>query len=197
MVYSFYKLYYTFDLNKADLGIMKKPSRYMPKRKELKYVDRKTLAALVLLPAALFIIILPRYFGVIAAIMFYGWYFAMNYWGTVHDDKHFKKISQGREKDNICTFSRYFDCNQVDTWVIRAVFEEIQDYCSQVLIRPDDNVFDDLLIDEEDYTDDLVPEIADRCGRSLEGGENNSNWGETNTLKGLIYFLNSQPKLQD
>eukprot|EP01034_Spumella_vulgaris_P040373 gene40373-49929_t len=51
--------------------------------------------------------------------------------------RHVKKASGGlsllaarRPGHSICHFAREFDCHAVDTWVIRAVYETLQDECA-------------------------------------------------------------------
>ena len=42
-----------------------------------------------------------------------------------HDEKR-AALFQERDGDSICEFARSFDVKVVDTWVIRAVYEELQ-----------------------------------------------------------------------
>ena len=88
----------------------------------------------------------------------------------------FKFSQKNRQNESICTFTRHFEYREIDTWVIRAVYEQLQDYMSSEKesfpIRPTDDVFVDLKIDEEDFECDLVEQIAQRSGRSLEEIEN-------------------------
>lgn len=36
------------------------------------------------------------------------------------------RMAQGRAGESICQFARSIDCRRVDTWVVRAVYEELQ-----------------------------------------------------------------------
>ena len=119
-------------------------------------------------------------------------------WDKKKRKKHFSKLLEGRENDSICTFSRHFECREIDTWVIRAVYEQLQSYMNSEKenfpIRVTDNVFEDLMIDDEDFEYDLVEDIAQRTGRSLKNAERNSFYGKANIVENLVYFFNEQPK---
>lgn len=82
--------------------------------------------------------------------------------------------------------------------MFRAVYEQLQNYMNGEKegfpIRPTDDVFKDLMIDNEDFEYDLVEEIAERTGRSLESAESNPYYGKANIVENLVYFFNEQPK---
>ncbi len=111
--------------------------------------------------------------------------------------KKFESLASEREKESICEFSRSFNCKKVDTWVIRAVYEQIQEYVSlskvSVPLRADDDLFDLLEIDEEDLDLDLLEEISQRTGRSMKNTEKNPYYEKVHTLGDLVYFVNEQP----
>jgi hypothetical protein len=116
------------------------------------------------------------------------------------DSVRHKKLSdmlKDRKNDSICSFARNFDCRKIDTWVIRAVYEQLQDYMQgdhpNFPIRANDNIYDELLIDEEDFELDLVDEIAQRTGRLFNDSEKNPYYGNVNTVADLVYFFNLQP----
>jgi len=115
--------------------------------------------------------------------------------------KHYELLINGRENDSICTFTRYFEYREIDTWVIRAVYEQLQNYMAPIRkgfpIHPTDDVFTDLRIDDEDFELDLIEEIAERTGRSLEGSESNEYYGKSDTVENLVYFFNNQPKVNE
>ncbi len=60
-------------------------------------------------------------------------------------------LIEERDGESICGFARSFDAKVVDTWVIRAVYEELQSEAEangkSVPIRADDSLTDDLQID--------------------------------------------------
>jgi hypothetical protein len=110
---------------------------------------------------------------------------------------HFDTLLKDRQSDSICTFAQHFDCRKTDTWIIRAVYEQLQNYLKSEKdnfpIRPLDDVFMDLKIDDEDFEYDLVTEIAERTGRSLDNAESNPYYGKANIVENLVYFFNAQP----
>ena len=112
--------------------------------------------------------------------------------------KHFAELLRERESRSICTFARHFDRRRVDTWVIRAVYEQLQSHVAsgskEFPILPADDVFTDLKIDDEDFEFDVVYEIAERTGRSLEDSERNPYFGRANIVENLVLFFNEQPR---
>lgn len=119
-------------------------------------------------------------------------------WLTQKTIKSFALLAERRKNDSICSFARHFDCRKVDPWVIRAVYEQLQErtdeYYPGFPIHPLDSVFEDLELDDEDFEEDVVGEIAHRTGRSLENAEENPYFGKANIVENLVYFFNLQPK---
>lgn len=111
--------------------------------------------------------------------------------------KHFQELLSKRENHSICEFARYFDCKEIDTWVIRAVYEQLQDYLKseheKFPVLPEDDIFIDLQIDDEDFECGIVEEISSRTGRTLSNAESNPYYGKANIVKNLVYFFNEQP----
>ena len=107
------------------------------------------------------------------------------------------KLSQERQELSICEFARSFDYRSVDTWVIRAVYESIQDYVSiheiPVPIKAEDDLINVLEIDDEDLEMDLLVEMLQRTGRSIENTPSNPYYGKVKTVADLVYFINAQP----
>jgi hypothetical protein len=90
--------------------------------------------------------------------------------GLIEMKRHRTKLAKlvaSRSGGSICEFARAFDRHAVDTWVVRAVYEQLQDYLGdqyRVPIRASDTFGADLPIDLEDLEMDIVPEIAQRTG---------------------------------
>jgi hypothetical protein len=164
-----------------------------------KYIEKpigfwgKIIIAVLLSLVALLVWLYPFLLGVIPIII------ALEIKDRIFRKKHFMVLLKGRDTDSICTFSRYFECRKIDTWVIRAVYEQLQNYLAPEKvafpIRPQDDVFKDLLIDNEDFEFDIVEEIAERAGRSLENTESNRYNGKASIVENLVYFFNEQPKV--
>ncbi len=108
-----------------------------------------------------------------------------------------KRLAAERKDESICTFARSFDRKVVDTWIIRAVHQELQVYVKYpdgvCPIRSTDRLDQDLHIDLEDI-DDLFPVIAQRTGRSTKNTESNPYYGKVSTAGDLVLFVNSQPR---
>lgn len=113
-------------------------------------------------------------------------------------EKHFQQLYKEREGLSICEFAREFDAKVIDTWIIRAVYEELQDMLlteQKIPIKASDNLFDTLMLDEEDIDLDLVEVIAQRTGRSLENNEINPYYGKVTTARNLVLFFNHQHRM--
>jgi hypothetical protein len=112
------------------------------------------------------------------------------------DNDHRRKIAASRE-ESICTFARSFDVRGVDTWVIRAVYEELREWLAQdgrpFPVRAQDALVRDLRIDPEDIDMSLAPAIAQRTGRSLERSERNPYSGKVQSVADLVMFFEHQP----
>jgi len=94
---------------------------------------------------------------------------------------------------SICTFAREFDCRAIDTWIIRAVFDEFSKYSVQSF-RADENILVNLKVDSEDF-EDIVFDVAERTGRSMDDYESNPFYDRITTVRGLVNFFVNQPKL--
>ena len=113
-------------------------------------------------------------------------------------DRYFSELRKSRDSLSLCDFAREFDRTSVDPWIIRATYEQVQDYLGSDRLIPiisSDKLEEDLLIDEEDLSLDLVEEIAERTGRSLDNSESNPYAGKVVTVSDLVHFFNNQPKL--
>jgi hypothetical protein len=106
---------------------------------------------------------------------------------------------QRSEDGGICEFARSFDSHHVDTWVIRAVYEELHSYLRgsgvNIAIRADDDLVKGLGIDAEDLEMGIASDIASRTGRSLKNPKQNPYYDKVRTAGDLVRFFNSQPKV--
>jgi len=110
--------------------------------------------------------------------------------------KQLKDLADSRRGESLCSFARGFDFRNTDTWVIRAVYEELQEYldsdCADFPIRPDDRLEVDLGIDGDDLDLDLAKQIAQRTGRSLTRTKGNAYYGKVKTPRDLVRFFVGQ-----
>lgn len=110
-------------------------------------------------------------------------------------ERYFEGLNNNRKGISICEFAREFDTGTTDTWIIRAVYEQLQNALptkQEVPIKASDHLFEVLMLDEEDLDLDLVEEISQRTGRSLENYENNPYYGKVTTARNLVLFFNHQ-----
>lgn len=115
-------------------------------------------------------------------------------WST---KKVLRKMAVSRKGEDIGTFARSFDCRTVDTWIIRAVYEELQPYlqCKEGVcpLRKTDRIFADLRVDDEEFSMDMIFVIAQRTNRSMENYEENPYFQKIDTVEDLVMFFNCQP----
>ena len=107
------------------------------------------------------------------------------------------RMAQSRAGESICQFARSIDCRRVDTWVVRAVYEELQRSLSLAMavpLRMTDHLQRDLRLDADDL-DDLVVDMAQRARRSLADTSANPLFGKVTTVGDLVEFLQAQPRL--
>ena len=109
-------------------------------------------------------------------------------------------MADKRQGLSICQFARQFSPHTVDTWVIRAVWNTLQGngYIDYPLpLKASDKLDDDLdLVNDADEVEELVEDIAARCGRDLCGIEDNPFLPIT-TVGSLVSVLNAQPMTQE
>lgn len=99
-------------------------------------------------------------------------------------------MADERKGLGICQFAREFAPRTVDSWIIRAVWDTLQDSVAQPLpLKADDKLDDDLNLACDE---DEVEEIAIRCGRELTGIEDNP-FLPIITVRDLVLALNAQP----
>jgi hypothetical protein len=106
-------------------------------------------------------------------------------------------LASVRSHGGLCEFARSFDCRTVDTWVIRAVYEALQEEMGDVggfSLKPTDLLMEDLGIDPDDLDLTLVPVIAKRTGRSLTNCNANPYFGRVTSLGDLVQFFNALPR---
>lgn len=102
-----------------------------------------------------------------------------------------------RPDDSICTFARSFDRRKVDPWVIRAVYNDLQNIMHRAEgpfpIRASDNLWTDLLIDEDDLDLDMAENLPQLIGRCNKNMKDNPHYGRVHTVEDLVLFFNALP----
>lgn len=100
---------------------MRKPSRYMKK-----YLNKKTKP--IVLACFLIVVVLVAIFYT-KVILFFIVLIVLSYiWSLIEApkiQKHFENLLSSRQSESICEFSREFNCREIDSWVIRATYEQV------------------------------------------------------------------------
>ena len=114
---------------------------------------------------------------------------------TRREKRRYEALARSRQGVSICEFARSFDTRQTDTWIIRATYQELQQwlqpYVAAFPVCASDRLSADFHL-EADELDDLLQDIAARSGRSLEKTEDNPWYGSVHTVKDLVAFINAQ-----
>jgi len=112
-------------------------------------------------------------------------------------EKQLEEKAKERKNEDIGTFARSLDYRNIDTWVIRAVYEEIQSELgfkeADIPIRASDNLENDLQLDDEDLFY-IYSRVAIRAGISDKDGEKNPYYDKVKTVEDMILFFDAQPK---
>ena len=119
-------------------------------------------------------------------------------WLLTHRERiRLRKMAQSRTDEGICEFARSFAIRDTDTWVIRAVYEELQKYLKRDVerfpLRASDRFDEDLRIDNDELYD-IAYEVACRTGYDLTETQNNPFYDKVITVKDMVHFLCKQPK---
>lgn len=114
---------------------------------------------------------------------------------TKREKRRYEALAGSRQGVSICEFARSFDARQTDTWIMRATYQELQQwlqpYVTAFPVCASDRLSADLHLEADDV-DDLLQEIAARSGRSLEKAEDNPWYGSVHTVKDMVAFINAQ-----
>ncbi len=111
---------------------------------------------------------------------------------SIFAHRRFKRLKEERKEESICTFARALPARDHDTWVVRAVYEELAGMVP-VPLRPLDLLDKDLGIDGLDL-EDAAREISHRCGRSLIDTKKNPMWDRVKTVADVVLFFENQPR---
>lgn len=186
----------TFASTYDRMKTMRSPSRLIPPRSE-KNISWVWLPGALLAGFGYFVYSssnTARYATAVLILGFGVWVAVIN----KREKRRLEGICSTRDEESICTFAQSFSTRHVDTRVIRAAHQEIQQlmksYISAFPVRASDSLLDDLNIDSDDI-EDLLVDIATRSGHSLDETEKNPFYGKINTVRDLVLFVNAQPRL--
>jgi hypothetical protein len=174
---------------------MRKFSRWMPPPRR----EPMTLAGWAVLTAILAGSVAAAIAWPVPVGIFLGpliiWIVAFN---VLHNGE-LRRLAAQRAGEDIGSFARHFDrrAEPFDPWVVRATWDALQPWArfpgGRLPLRPSDRLGEDLRIDDEEVGDQLVPEVAERAGRSLQRAESNPYWGRVVTVGDFVRFVTMQP----
>lgn len=114
------------------------------------------------------------------------------------DHYRMKKVATERGNPNICEYARSFDYKNVDTKIIREVWNEVQlnlrSYNEKPFPVKADDLFEEKYNLHPDDLDDIYWSVADRLGIDTEKPENNPYFNKVTSVKNLALFLHNQPR---
>jgi hypothetical protein len=167
---------------------MNLPSRRMAARRSPRTVG---MTSLIVISAAVgAVIVLAALANPIVALLFapcavlYGTF-------IVKHQRSVTRLRRERSEESICEFSRSLPARDHDTWVVRAVYEEVSSNRG-IPIRPADRLHD--LGFADDDIEMCVENAAHRADRSLVETAANGWNHRVQTVADLIAFLEHQPK---
>jgi len=107
----------------------------------------------------------------------------------------YKKSKRSRKEWNIGKFAKEFNLKEVDTWVVRAVYEAVYDEV-EIPIKADDDIDKDLGIDMGDLGfDEILINVSQRTGRVLtENSVGHDDIKNIITVRDLVEFFNKLPR---
>lgn len=173
---------------------MRTPSRKMPSIPERKLPWwRWPILGIILVTFCYWMycnpIVLIFFVGLVAAF----WFQSISMTG------YRRRLAVARINESICVFARSFD-RRTDTWILRAVYEELSKYNSvdgrPVPVRRTDRCLVNLKIDPEDLND-IANDIAARAQRSMDGAEKNPFYNKCMTVGDIVAFFEHQPMITD
>ena len=111
--------------------------------------------------------------------------------------RYFQRLTNARVGESICTFARAAP-REVDTWIVRAVYEQVQENLGSgkihVPVRWEDNFSTDLKVADDLELVELAEEISQRTGLSADGNEENPYYGKVHTVGDLVMYFHHQPR---
>jgi acyl carrier protein len=120
---------------------------------------------------------------------------------TAINHRRMKALALERGEPNICAYARSFDYRNVDTKIMREVYNLVQEWAGKYDNIPfpvqADDTFDGIYRMDPDDLDDIYFEVAEKLGISKEDAEANPYYDKVETVKDLVLFLNEQPRVNN
>ena len=138
----------------------------------------------------------PSVAAIASLLLCVAFFFARRVAKREEDTLH--RLAEAREGESICEFAREFDTRAVDTWIVRAVYEQIQGQLKHVHpafpVRATDRLKEDLHLNDDDLDLDIAMQVEQRTGRSLNETKANPLYGQVKTVRDLVLFFQAQPR---
>jgi hypothetical protein len=115
------------------------------------------------------------------------------------DNRRLRRLAAERTREDIGTFAVAFDpCTEpFDPEVVRAVWDALDPYTKfrggKLPLRPADDLSHTFGFEGDDLGD-LIDEVAERSGHTLERKESNPLFGRVKTVGDVVRFVTFQPK---
>ena len=108
-------------------------------------------------------------------------------------EKKIAAIREERKGEDIGTFARALPFRKINTWIIRALYEEIADEMGDDTfpLRPSDRLEEDLRLDD-DALFWIYERVMRRVGLSVEGVESNPYYDRVKTVEDMVMFFHHQ-----
>ena len=115
------------------------------------------------------------------------------------DHQRMKKIAVERGDPNICEYARSFDYRNVDTKIMREVWNELQlnlgNYNGKPFPIKAEDIFKETYHLDPDDLDDIYLSVADCLGIDTANPQSNPYFNQVNNVKNLVLFLHNQPRV--
>jgi hypothetical protein len=138
----------------------------------------------------------PKAVSVVLALLLFS--FLLSRRAERRKEEALRFVAASREGESICEFARAFDPKVIDTWIIRAVYEQLQKQLEHVHpafpIRAEDRLKEDLHLDDDGLDMDIAVEVEERTRRSLGNTAANPYLGNVRTVRDLVLFFQAQPR---
>ena len=117
---------------------------------------------------------------------------------SIRIKRHWMRLAATRPGESLCTFARALEVRSTDTWIIRAVYEQLQDHLKgeypSFPLRPTDRLKEDLMLDPDDLDFEIAGEISERTGRTLAEARQNPYYDRVTTVADLVGFFCAQAR---
>jgi len=165
---------------------MKKPSNQMPKYE----VPKTSIWTWIFLVVTILSLCYAAYEDINVMYLFVALIIFIIIMSTI-GDKKYERLKESRKDWNIGSFAKEFNLKEVDTWVVRAVYEAVYDEV-EIPIKADDDIDKDLRIDMGDLGfDEILINVSQRTGRVLtEESVAYNDIENITSIRDLVYFFN-------